>query len=344
MTFFASRSGVSAFPIPLLVGLGLALAACSSGATGTADGGTSPTGDGSTVPPSGDGSTPADAGPSATTTYVYSSEPSVAGADAMLALLNARGAEGRAYIGPYLGGGPAGSAELFLRPTPTIVLAYAREAASPETPEAFVARLDAKGAQGFAFKGPLLLGVGTELVFVKNAARAVTYTYATAPASDDEAATAKALDELGAKGFAYLTDYATDATRPLARVRLFQKTTGATPSATYRYTFAPAATDRAAAEAELGARGQTGGAWKGALAFGGAAKFLFETASTTTSPVRYALEDDPGGGAAAVVAKLNPRGGEGYFYLGSYAFGGKSALVLMQGPPTALALTGTVLP
>ena len=322
----------------------LALVACSSdtGASPTDGGASDSSVDGGATPPTPDGSTTPD-GSAVGTSYVYSSQPSAAGADAVLTLLNAQGAQGRAYIGPYLGGGlPTAGVELFLRPTPTITLAYVREAAPRQTPEAFVAQLDAQGARGFAFKGPLLLGVGTELVFVKNAARGVTYTYATAPSSDDATATLRTLDEQGAKGFTYLTDYITDDSQPAVRVRVFQKVVGA-PATTYRYALSTAPTDRAAAEAELTTRGQTGGVWRGAMAFGATSSFLFETASTTGT-VKYAIEDEPGGDTNAMLTKLNARGAEGYFYLGPYLLGGKSTLVLMQGPPTALALTGTVLP
>lgn len=341
----SSRGPLSFLSLAALVAaVGVAsplFAGCGDDEATPTDGGADAGNDTSTPPP-GDGGD--DGGPTATG-YVYSTQPSAANAEAALDLFNAQGAEGSAYVGPYLGAGlPTSALELFVKPSPAITLTYAREAAARESTEAFAARLDAQGAKGFAFKGPIsFAGAGTEIVYVKSSARAATYTYSVVPAADDEKATAAALENAGAKGFSYVTDYVTDDTQPTTtRVHVFQKVGGST--ATYKYELPVSSDDRSTIQADLDARGKAGAVWRGGVVLAGSSRFVFEIATPATPAVSYRIVDQTGTDGPALLGQLNPLGAEGYYFVGPYVFGGKSTLVLVKGATTALPITGTVLP
>lgn len=335
-SFLSLRSVLSVHALACLGGV-LALGACSSTAAVPVDAGTD-----SAIAPIEAGAPP-DATPGPTT-FSYSAKPTPATADEGLALVMAQGAAGHAYVGPYIGKEFPTPGEIFLRPTPATTFTYAREPATPGTPAQFVARLDAKGKEGFAFKGPLIVGGGNTAhdYFVKSASKNVVFTYATKLAVEDEAATLKDFDEMGAQGFSYLADTITDSRQPDTRVRLFQKASGS--AVTFKYVLKPTFADKATFETTLTAQGKAGGVWKGPIGVGASFVNVFEVASPALPAIAYKVIEETGPDATALAAQLDPLGAQRFFYLGSYFLDGKLQAVLMQGPPTALALSGTVLP
>lgn len=321
--------------------LGAASAACAVAACG---GGGGDAGGATPIPTPTPTPTPAPPPPASSPTFLYSSQPTPASADARLQLLNAQGGAGAAYVGPYAVGNAA--FELFVRPAPARTFAYVAQASATanRTPDGFVALLNAQGSAGYVFKGPLLAPGSSEiaLTFVRGSVRSTTYSYVYSPFTSDETATLQQLNARGQQGYAWLGDYAPDPAAPTATIRLFVKDNGST--ATYAYATTPLATTRDALLAELGTRGQTGAIWKGAYAFGVTLRSVYETVSASNAPTTYTLEPASQATPAAFVEALNTAGASGRFFFGPYAVGGSVYNVFYRGPNTTLPLLGVVIP
>jgi hypothetical protein len=254
--------------------------------------------------------------------------------------LNAQGASGNAYMGPFILGNV--QSEVFVKAQSGTTYQYAADA-SIKTVSGFVAALNARGAQGYVFKGPMIFeGSSTEYdVFVKSSAKTGVYSY---QVSDYTAVRNTVLEDMnarGAQGFAYAGDLflATDN----KFIRLFVKDSGS--SATYSYQFKPLLTNRDALLSEINSLGANGFVWKGGYVFGLNDQSFYEKASTTTSAVSFAMPAAVTSNMADLMAQANQFAAQGNYYWGAYQIApGNTVSVYYKGPPTTLPLLGVVIP
>lgn len=130
----------------------------------------------------------------------YAAQPLPDTADGFSTLLNQQGAQGFRYLGPVIYSGV--SSALFekssTRPGP---FSY-RLVASATSAAAFEAAANAQGSEGYAFKGPLLVGGSSYDLYARDGGRFALFRYRTAvlnPA-DSMAAMINALNTEGANG------------------------------------------------------------------------------------------------------------------------------------------------
>lgn len=330
------------FRVALTFGLLLVGACSESDATSSSSSSGAATSSSSGGSSSSSSSGGSDAGTPAAGGFIYSSQPQAASAEATLTLLNAQGGNGAAYVGPLFSAS-LNVIELFVKPSQATTFSYVSVPAdaSTQTKEGFIAALNAKGAMGFAFKGPLSFGSTPSLFFVKDTRKPRMYTYAFEPVGAEEATITLTLNSKGSQGFSYLGDYIANPTDLGTNMHLFQRV--ASP-ATYTYEFTTALQDRAALLAEVNSKGQTGAVWKGGYAMGVTTLSLYEKASTTSGAVSFKFENDDGDRSTSFLAQLNTVAADGYFFSGPYIVGTTSVNVFFKGAMTALPLLGTVLP
>jgi len=320
--------------LPFLLGLAAfaSLAACSEDtvpAAARVDGGAPP-------PPSAEGGASAPVA----TGFVYSAEPLPETSDAALTLFGAKGAAGAAYVGPIVLG--SRQTALFVAPSPGATYTYAAEpvTSAQKTRDGYLATLNARGREGFAYKGAQAFGgsVDGTLFFVKNTAKSASYTYLGTEVATTEAAFTTELNARGREGYVYLGDIVANPVDLATRFSLYQREGAVTVS----YTLRPLLEDKDALLGEIEQNGRNKAVWKGGYFVGSALYSLYETNASTAGQVSTRFENDPG--AEGYLAALNRAGAEGFFFAGPYLVGTASLLVFCRGALTALPLLGTVLP
>ncbi len=139
------------------------------------------------------------------TTYLYQTVPLTNTASAFISQLNAQAALGYRYFGDQIYGGVAASVLVKENNSST----YHYKSLTPATnATAFIALVNNEGALGYQYQGDLAFdGGGGNFAFVSlfslNTAAPTTYTYESAPTSENAAALALQTNAQGARRFLY---------------------------------------------------------------------------------------------------------------------------------------------
>jgi hypothetical protein len=131
----------------------------------------------------------------------YVAQPLPGTADGLATLLNQQGAQGFRYLGPVIYSGV--SSALFERSSTRPGPFSYRLLASATSAAGFEAAANAQGTEGFAFKGPLMVGASSYDLYARDGGRYALFRYRTAvlnPA-DSMAAVINALNAEGARGY-----------------------------------------------------------------------------------------------------------------------------------------------
>jgi hypothetical protein len=289
---------------------------------------------------------PASIGTSAT----FLSRPSVTTAVATAALLNAQGANGFAYIGPFFIG--AVSHELFIKSQTATAYRYEviEKPADASSAAGFMSLLATKGKQGLLYKAPLLLASDfgkTYLLFVASSAKKTTYSYRNADWPTDEPTMLSQLNRNGGEGYGYIGDLIPDPQKFTVGFRLFAKDDKATN--TFTYALNPQLNDRAKFLAEATALGKDRFTWKGGYVFAAGTPemrtwLLYERSSATANAVTYSFDAPTPTTIENLVSKANERAKLGEVLWGQYQFGPETVSIYVNGPLTNLPLVGVVIP
>ena len=285
----------------LAAALATVLAACGGGGTDTPP----------APPPGGDVS------------GVYRQEPTPANAQAAAQQLDRMGASGHVWVSGVASNEPAPqTAQLFLNSTlrPAATFRYALDA-EPGTMAQWLAQLNERGRQGYAYKGDYAYETA-RMVFVKDlrpAYAAVTYGYESLPAGNDASLSAllAQLNTQGARGFRWLGLRATSVA-PATFSNVYMKD-NSHPSA-YSYTAhalgaSPAPADGQALLSAMRQGSAAGahylGTWQSASGYA----MLFEQQAGDAAAVEYALEPVSAHETlASLLAAINAQAARGWFY------------------------------
>ncbi len=280
----------------------------------------------------------------------FQSRPSSPNVTSALALLNAQGAEGFAYIGPFAF--DAASHELFVKVDRTTTYRYEAVEKTPDASsiDGFMSLLRTKGKEGLLYKGPALFPgdfTKTYLLFVRSSAKNTTYTYRHSAWPTDETAMVADLNANGAQGFAYMGDVIPDVSQPSAGLRLFAKNDKSTDTVTYA--LKPPAAERTQFLTEATTMGQGRAVWRGDYVFPAATpdmrmRSLYETSTATTRPVGYSLVTQVPTSIEELVRTANDRAKKGELFWGQYRFGAETVSVYVDGPLATLPVVGVVVP
>jgi PKD repeat protein len=186
-----------------------------------------------------------------TGTYAYSARPQPATAADTLAQMNAMGAQGYSFYREIpISGGPgylyvkdashSGNFNYTIMPTPST---------SSET----LARMNAMGAQGYAYYMPTRFGD----LYVKDSARAVTYSYAFGPFTSSFADTLAQMNGFGAQGYALLANSGFVSQNSFGNIYVKDSSR----SGTYTFALAPFPASAAGGLQQLNAMGAAGAAY-----------------------------------------------------------------------------------
>lgn len=283
------------------------------------------------------------------TSATFMSRPSATTAAGTAALLNAQGASGHAYIGPFFIG--AASHELFVKSQTESTYRYVIvEQPSSSSAAAMLALFASKGKEGLVYKAPLQLTGDfskTYLVFVASSAKKTTYSYRSTAWPTDEPTMLSQLNRNGAEGYGYVGDLVPDPQKLSVGFRLFVKDD--TSRATFSYALNPVINDRAGFLAEASALGKDKFTWRGSYAFGvGTSESqtwsFYEKSSATTKTVTYAFDSTTPTTIQDLVSKANERAKKGELLWGLYAIGVDIVSVYVNGPLTSVPLVGIVIP
>ncbi len=277
----------------------------------------------------------------------FQSSPSPSDAGSALALLNARGTSGYAYVGPFFVGGA--NHEIFVKAEQNVTYLY-ETAEVPPAVEGVAALLRKQGSAGFVYKGPVLFGaslVKTLLLFVKSNAKKTTYSYRTTPWPSEESIMLTELNANGADGYRYLGDLVPDPAQLTVGLRVFVKDDQST--AKLSYSLKPQITDRAKFLSEATAMGSNGAVWKGGYVVGAGTlpiqlRSLFEKSSLQVKPVSYVFASPVPSSIEALVAAANENARKGNLLWGQYILGTETVSVYSNARLSTLPLVGVVLP
>jgi hypothetical protein len=290
-------------------------------------------------------SAPSSAADSAVASFRSSPSPSSAGA--ALALLNAEGASGYAYVGPFFVGGA--NHEIFVKAERNVTYLY-ETVEMPTAVEGVAVLLRKQGSAGFVYKGPALFGASLEktlLLFVKSSAKTTTYSYRTTPWPSEESVMLNELNTNGADGYRYLGDLVPDPAELTVGLRVFVKDDQS--SINLSYSLKPQITDRAKFLTEATAMGNDGAVWKGGYVVGAGTlpiqlRSLYETSSLQVKPVTYVFRSPVPSSIEALVATANENAKKGNLLWGQYILGTETVSVYSNARLSTLPLVGVVLP
>jgi hypothetical protein len=277
----------------------------------------------------------------------FQSSTSPSDASSALALLNAQGASGYAYVGPFFVGGA--NHEVFVKAERNVTYLY-ETAEMPTAVEGVAALLRKQGSAGFVYKGPVLFGASLEktlLLFVKSSAKKTTYSYRTTPWPSEESVMLTELNTNGADGFRYLGDLVPDPAQLTVGLRVFVKDDQS--SAKLNYSLKPQITDRAKFLTEATAMGTDGAVWKGGYVVGAGTppiqlRSLYEKSSLQVKPVSYVFRSPVPSSIEALVATANENAKKGNLLWGQYILGTETVSVYSNARLSTLPLVGVVLP
>ncbi|MGL4573917.1 MAG: hypothetical protein ACRCV9_03920 [Burkholderiaceae bacterium] len=239
----------------------------------------------------------------------------------LLTQLNAQGARGFTFFGPLgLDNGTPGNinddqfVNFYVKDSATT---YVNEILdTPASVSALLAQMNAQGARGFDFYGPLEVGT----LYVKESAGA-TYTYELLSATDTNANFLTQANSQGDRGFFYIGSYAVDTT---TFVNIYAKVTGS--AAKYAYRLQPFLDDPAAFVTQANAQGQEGYRFVGGAAFlgepvGSDARTRNVYVRDTAQSARFEWKTAaPAGTATALVTQANAEAAAGFLYYSVVGF------------------------
>jgi hypothetical protein len=181
----------------------------------------------------------------------------------------------------------------------------------------FLAQMNAQGARGFDFYGPLTLGT----LYVKESAGA-TYSHEFLSPQTTNAGFLAQVNSEGDKGFLYVGSYGFDNGTNI--VNIYTKITATTAKYAYRLDASLNTPDSFLAQAN--AQGQEGYRFAGALFFSGEpsgsptqTRNLYVKDTTQTAKFEWKA-NLPNSTSAGLVAQANAEAAQGYVYWSAYAF------------------------
>lgn len=229
-----------------------------------------------------------------------------------LAAMNAQGAQGYAFLST-LGASQGTFGDFYVSDTAHAGarLEYATQPIAASA-DAALAQMNAQGAQGFLYKAPMAFSSGSDLrsLYVRDASRSNTYSYERQPITGavSRAAFDAQLNAQGARGYRFFGPLMAGSDS----FSLYGKDASAT---TYAYTVRDAgAANGAALLQQLNELGAQGFVYVGALLVEGSTVALFEKSSAQNGPVEYRVEESSQGSADQLVARLNERAAQGFFF------------------------------
>lgn len=331
---FLQRLLLLIFAATLLSGL----AACGGGG-GNDDGSINPG-----TPPGGSSNGPG--GGTVSDTIVFSTQPSTTNTAAALVLFNQQGANGNAYVGPYVFIRSAAPLqyvfdEIFVKAQSDTTYQYVSIATALNGND-LKTLLNAQGDKGYLFKGNTTFGgEPASSLFVKSSARNTTYSWRVIEGSFDLAT----LNSNGAQGYAYRGDYAI--VQEGKQYGLYVKDNNS--AATFSYTTMPVINNANNLLAEMNSMGLQNFVYMGSQASGTSTISVYEKNFAGTKPTVFTSAESPASQTTTqLIAKANQQGAQGYVYLGDLTFGSgasvASASFFYKGPASINPLNGPVLP
>jgi hypothetical protein len=286
--------------------------------------------------------------PSATTGITYTSQLAVTGDAAAVGLFNQQGANGYAYIGPYVSYTGTGAAlsytveELFVKGQANITYQY--KAVVEPTPAAdWLTLLNTEGANGYLYKGTQYFSGNSTSVstgaanalFVKSSAGSTTYSYRQIAG----ASTLAALNANGADGFASRGDYMHDGTAYSVYVK------DNSSSATFSYVSMPDNTTAAALLADMNTMGAQMYVYTGTYLLGGGTVAIYEKNSTNAVATEYTNAPlSLSSSSQTIVGNASQFVATGFYYFGDLVVGTNPFSFFYKGATVTNPISGPVFP
>lgn len=262
--------------------------------------------------------TPPDNGSDTTGTYRLESVPVTA--SAALQQLQRLGATRNAWVSSVTGYAVAAeTANLYLQSSlrPNSTFQYAMET-QPVTLSSTVAQLNARGAEGYAYKGSAVYDA-IYTVFVKDTSRPATYRYESLDSTNSMSSLLGQLNAQGAQGNRWHSSYTTYAPNIVTwYANLYVK--DSTGPATYTYStislgnaYAPASGSALLSSLRDGAVG--GAYYRGTVLAGNDYVMVFERPAGPSTPIEYHIESVPAfESLSSMLETINSRADQGWFF------------------------------
>lgn len=239
-----------------------------------------------------------------------------------LAAMNAQGAQGYAFFASlFPAANPMTVGDFYISDTAHAGsrLEYATEP-DVASADAALAQMNARGAQGYAYKGSTTYGTNLSMeqrsLYVKDTSRSATYSYERQPLSSATTRTdyEAQLNAQGARGYRIVG--------PLMvgndEFNLYVKDNS---GATYSYSLHDwignfGVADGAALLQQLTGMGAQGYMYQAGMALPGGAVVQFEKSSAQNGAIEYTVDESQPDSLDQVLTRLNARAAQGFFLLG----------------------------
>lgn len=297
------------------------LAACGGGGGGGDDsGGGTGGGGGGGGNGGGGGSNP---GTPAVVTGQYRMLPAATSFASALSDMNAQGAQGYAFFSSlYPGGNVTTFGDFYVSDTAHAgsKLEYVMEP-DVASADAALAQMNARGAQGYAYKGGAAYGTTLPIeqrsIYVKDTSRSTTYTYErrASTGTTNRAAYEAQLNEQGARGFRQVGPMFVAGEQFTLYVK---DNSGATYSYSLRdWTGNFGIASGAALQQQLTEMGAQGFMYQAGMSIQGQTVVQFEKSSAQSGAIEYAVEESKPGSLDQMLARMNERAARGFFLFGN---------------------------
>lgn len=294
------------------------LAACGGGGGGGGGGDTGGGGGGGDGGGGGGGGG-SNPGTPVAVTGQYRLQPAATDFNGALAAMNAQGAQGYAFLSSFFPSGNASTfGDFYVSDTAhaSSRLDYAMEPVVT-TADAALAQMNARGAQGYAYKAGAAYGTTMPIeqrsIYVKDTSRSVTYSYERlASTSSTTKATYEAqLNAQGARGYRIVGPMIVGG----EQFNLYSKDNS---GATYSYSLRDwvgnfGVADGAALQQQLTEMGAQGYMYQGGMALQGQTVVQFEKSSAQNGAVEYQVEQSTQTTLDGMLARMNERAAQGFF-------------------------------
>lgn len=245
---------------------------------------------------------------------MYEALPPVVNAADFLAQLNAQGARGFRFLSGFAFTTGPSSFEQVMGYVKDADMTYSYELPpSAADTTAFENQLNAQGARGFEWGGPIGVGGENRTIYRKVAGSASSYSYAVLAGAGTSASFLGQANGQGAGGYYYVTQQGIGG----AFVNVYRKDSQG--SATYGYEVLANPGGDNDFFAQLNAQGARSYRFKTPYAFGSeGAKVIYEKDLSQAPAFSYYALDDQGS-SAAFISQANAEGAKGSGLIGSYA-------------------------
>ena len=279
------------------------------------------TGDGDVDPGAGEGAGGTDPTGATGPRFSYRTVPTADSAADFVAVADAQGAEGYRFQGP---------ATFSSAPPLEILDVYVRDDSAPgrytyralpdaDDGDALLAEMNAQGAEGYAFRGPLAFGASggapeIASVYVRDETAPAAFAYEALPIAADPDAFLERANAQGERGYRYLSPLAFDGG---ADLREFYVLDASAPGS-FEYTVLPSPGTVDGLVAQANEQGEAGRVRRGEIlseGFGGDPLTLYVRDATRSATIGYAAVV-PATSAEAFVRQAAAEGAAGRLYVG----------------------------